>query len=32
MRSKEVHLLERPQGMPTLGQFGIDVYFENERV
>ena len=23
MRSKEVHLLERPQGVPTLGQFGI---------
>jgi NADPH-dependent curcumin reductase CurA len=23
MRSKEVHLLERPQGLPTLGQFGI---------
>jgi NADPH-dependent curcumin reductase CurA len=23
MRSKEVHLLERPQGIPTLGQFGI---------
>src|SRR6202790_4041420 len=23
MRNKEVHLLERPQGIPTLGQFGI---------
>src|SRR3982075_239045 len=23
MRSKEVHLLERPQGLPTLAQFGI---------
>jgi NADPH-dependent curcumin reductase CurA len=23
MRSKEVHLLERPQGLPTLGQFEI---------
>ena len=23
MRSKEVHLLERPQGVPTLGEFGI---------
>jgi NADPH-dependent curcumin reductase CurA len=23
MRSKEVHLLERPQGVPTPGQFGI---------
>ena len=23
MRSKEVHLLERPRGLPTLGQFGI---------
>ena len=23
MRSKEVHLLERPQGIPALGQFGI---------
>ena len=23
MRSKEVHLLERPQGLPTLGQFAI---------
>lgn len=23
MRSKEVHLLERPQGVPTLSQFGI---------
>src|ERR1035438_2340262 len=23
MRSKEVHLLERPEGIPTLGQFGI---------
>jgi NADPH-dependent curcumin reductase CurA len=23
MRSKEVHLLERPQGVPTLAQFGI---------
>jgi NADPH-dependent curcumin reductase CurA len=23
MRSKEVHLLERPQGVPALGQFGI---------
>src|SRR5712664_4450228 len=23
MRSKEIHLLERPQGMPTLAQFRI---------
>jgi NADPH-dependent curcumin reductase CurA len=23
MRSKEVHLLERPQGVPTLAQFGV---------
>src|SRR5271163_2652246 len=23
MRSKEMHLLERPQGLPTPGQFGI---------
>src|SRR5258705_4438575 len=23
MRSKEVHLLERPQGLPTLAQFAI---------
>ena len=25
MRSKEVHLLERPHGLPTLAQFLIDM-------